>query len=117
MQPSSRDIFYDVLRNLKARALALAHMEQPLYEQAKNQLLNMIYADCFYILSYPTYDGYKILHDPTYTAYPTITNDSTPNPFTGLLMLVFTLVVVAAIIATIVIIVKLRRKPTSETPV
>jgi len=49
--------------------LALAHMDKPLYEQAKNHLLNMTYADCFYIISYPTYDGYKIEHDPIYTAY------------------------------------------------
>lgn len=49
--------------------LALAHMDKPLYEQAKNSLLNMTYADCFYIISYPTYDGYRIEHDPVYTAY------------------------------------------------
>lgn len=49
--------------------LALAHMDQPLYEQAKNNLLNMTYADYFYIISYPTYDGYKIEHDPIHTAY------------------------------------------------
>ena len=49
--------------------LALAHMDEPLYEQAKNQLLNMTYADYFYIISYPTYDGYKIEHDPIHTVY------------------------------------------------
>jgi hypothetical protein len=49
--------------------LALAHMDQPLYEQAKNQLLNMTYADYFYVVAYPTYDGYTVDHDPLYTIY------------------------------------------------
>jgi hypothetical protein len=49
--------------------LALAHMDQPLYQQAKNQLLNMTYADYFYVVAYPTYDGYTIDHDPLYTVY------------------------------------------------
>jgi hypothetical protein len=49
--------------------LALAHMDEPLYEQAKQHLLNMTYADYFYIISYPTYDGYRVEHDPLYTVY------------------------------------------------
>lgn len=49
--------------------LALAHIDEALYEQAKDQLLNMTYADYFYIVSYPNYGGYKIEHDPIYTAF------------------------------------------------
>ncbi|UCD95940.1 MAG: hypothetical protein JSV35_05425 [Candidatus Bathyarchaeota archaeon] len=49
--------------------LALAHMDEPLYQQAKQHLLNMTYADYFYIISYPTYSGYRVEHDPLYTVY------------------------------------------------
>jgi hypothetical protein len=49
--------------------LALAHMDEPLYEQAKQHLLNMTYADYFYIISYPNYSGYRVEHDPLYTVY------------------------------------------------
>jgi hypothetical protein len=49
--------------------LVVAHMDPPLYEEAKNHLFDMSYADYFYIISYPIYSGYKIVHDPTYTAF------------------------------------------------
>lgn len=49
--------------------LTLVHIDEALYEQVKENLLNMTYADYFYIISYPTYDGYKIEHDPILTAY------------------------------------------------
>lgn len=88
--------------------LALAHMDEPLYEQAKNQLLNMTYADYFYIISYPTYDGYKIIHDPTYIAYLTI--EAPSSPFAGLFTLIFTVIVAVAIIAAVSIIFILKRK-------
>ncbi len=89
--------------------LALAHIDEPLYEQAKNQLLNLTYADYFYIISYPTYDGYGIKHDPTYTAYLTIT-DAPSNPFAGLFVLIFVIVVTVAVIAAVGMIFVLRRK-------
>jgi len=94
--------------------LALAHMDEPLYEQAKNQLLNMTYADYFYIISYPTYSGYRIEHDPTHTAYLAIADGITSNPPNGIGGLIFTLVLIIAIIAAISVILKRRRKP--KTP-
>lgn len=94
--------------------LALAHMDEPLYEQAKNQLLNMTYADYFYIISYPTYDGYKIEHDPTHTAYFTIAEAtaSLAGPFMLILALVLVIIIIAAI-STVFI---LRRKPKPLNP-
>ncbi|UCE15359.1 MAG: hypothetical protein JSV12_05635 [Candidatus Bathyarchaeota archaeon] len=96
--------------------LALAHMDEPLYEQAKNHLLNMTYADYFYIISYPTYDGYKIEHDPTHIAYLIIAGATPSDLFAGPFMLILTLVGVAAIIVAISIVVILRRKPKPITP-
>ncbi|MGD8565644.1 MAG: hypothetical protein PVF96_04770 [Candidatus Bathyarchaeota archaeon] len=91
--------------------LALVHMDPPLFEKAKNRLLNMTYADYFYIISYPTYDGYKIVHDPTHTVYLTIISNIASNPLEGLLGLIFLLGIITAIVAGIATIVKMKRKP------
>ena len=94
--------------------LVLAHMDKPLYDQAKNHLLNMTYADCFYIISYPTYDGYKVEHDPTYTAYMTIVEAATSFPNAGPVILILALVVIVVAISTVFI---LRRKQTPTNPI
>jgi hypothetical protein len=94
--------------------LALVHMDPSLYEQAKNKLLNMTYADYFYIISYPTYGGYRIEHDPLFTAYfaPVIT---AVGPGVGGII---GLLVVATIVAASAIGVALvwRKKSTRGTP-
>lgn len=90
--------------------LALAHMDRPLYDQARNQLLNMTYADYFYIISYPTYDGYKIEHDPTYTVYLTIASDETANPLESLMNLLAIIAVIAIIATAAILMLKRRRK-------
>ena len=88
----------------------LASMDPSLYEQAKDHLLDMSYADYFCITAYPEYDGYRIVHDPTITAYCTLTTgsslpeDSTPFGM-GLLLLVG---VVAVIVVAVVLISKRR---------
>ncbi len=89
--------------------LALAHMDKSLYEQAKNQLLNMTYADYFYILSYPTYDGYAIEHDPIQTIYfAPHTVPATPN-FGGIIIIAA--VALVAIVGTVALL-KRRSKKT-----
>ena len=54
---------------MKYIPLVLAHIDEPLYTQAKDQLLDMTYADYFYIISFPTYGGYTIEHDPIYNVF------------------------------------------------
>jgi len=49
--------------------VVLASMHPELYQQAKDHLLDMNYADYFYLTAYPEYSGYRIEHDPTLTAY------------------------------------------------
>jgi len=82
---------------LKYVPLIVAHIAPQLYQKAKNQVLSMEYADYFYLISYPKYSGFKIKHDPTYTAYIAATSPTTglPNPF-GLLL-------IGGIIAVVVI--------------
>ena len=49
--------------------VVLASIDPEVYEQARDHLLDMNYADYFYITAYPTYEGYRIEHDPVITAY------------------------------------------------
>ena len=89
----------------------LASMDPDLYEQAKDHLLDLSYADYFCITAYPEYDGYRIDHDPTITAYCTLTTGSSlpedTEPFgMGLLLLVG---VVAVIVVVAVVLISKRR--------
>ncbi|MCW4015948.1 MAG: hypothetical protein NWF06_06230 [Candidatus Bathyarchaeota archaeon] len=53
----------------------MASIDPELYAQAKDHLLDMSYADYFYVTSYPEYGGYRIEHDPTITAYCDLVTD------------------------------------------
>ena len=81
------------------------------YYKDHTLLLNVTGANYFYIISYPTYSGYRIVHDPTYTMY------FAPSTAGG----IFGLIVLVLIIAVIVVVVGLvlrRRKssPQIQTP-
>jgi len=83
---------------LKYVPLIVAHIDPPLYQKAKDHMLNMEYADCFYLISYPTYSGFKIRHDPTYTAYIASPTTGPPNLY-GLLLIggIIAVVVIGAV--------------------
>ena len=88
----------------------LAHMDEPLYEAAKNNLLNMTYADYFYVISYPTYDGYRVEHDPLHTAYfaaPDVVSGPGLGGVIGFLILI---VIIAATVTVVAVVVLSRRK-------
>ncbi len=86
---------------MKYIPLALAHMDEPLYNQAKDHLLDMTYADYFYIISYPTYGGYAIEHDPIYNVFfassTTVANESTTFGGIIVLAIIVAIIVIAAI--------------------
>jgi len=82
---------------LKYVPLIVANIDPPLYQKAKDHMLNMTYADYFYLISYPEYSGFKIKHDPTYTAYIATTAPATE------LTKPFGLIVIGGIIAVVVI--------------
>jgi hypothetical protein len=87
---------------LKYVPLIIANIDPPLYQQAKDHMLNMTYADCFYIISYPAYSGFKVQHDPTYTASIAATAPTTAFPTiasSGLLIVGAAAVAVGAIFA------------------
>lgn len=104
--------------------LVVAHMDPLLYEKAKNHLFDMSYADYFYIISYPTYSGYKIVHDPTYTAfYSTVSLPSGDGGSSGggtstsnLLIPIIIAVVVIVVVASVSAILLTRRRRMQQTP-
>jgi hypothetical protein len=89
--------------------IVLANMDPTLYQQAKEHLLNLNYADYFYIIAYPTYGGYRVVHDPTYTAYYNANAQTLVNPpnWGGLIVLA---AIISIVVGGAVVILK-RRKP------
>jgi hypothetical protein len=94
-----------------------------LYQKALTRMLNMTYADNFYLISYPKYSGFKVEHDPTYTAYiatPPSTGTTQPN-LAGLFGLIIIAIIVVALIGTVLALGRRGRKtqatpPTTLTP-
>jgi hypothetical protein len=95
--------------------VVLASIDPELYEQARDHLLDMNYADYFYLTAYPEYSGYRIEHDPTITAYCHLTTsqelpednggDTAPNMGGALLVIIF---IIMAIIAVAVLVTRKR---------
>jgi len=96
--------------------LVLANMDLTLYQQAKDHLLDFSYADYYYIIGYPTYGGYRIEHDPTYTAYYDAAATWTPTPpnIGGIIIIA---IIAAVAIAAILLVVKRFTKRTSNMQV
>jgi hypothetical protein len=83
---------------LKYVPLIVQHIAPNMFNRAKDRMLNMTYADYFYVISYPEYSGFKVTHDPTYIAYiaPATAGVIPPNLFGIILIGIIVVVVVAA---------------------
>jgi len=86
--------------------LIVQHIAPALYQRAKDYMLNMTYADYFYLISYPTYSGFRVKHDPTYTAY--IAGTIGTAPASGWFGLVLIGGIIAIIAIAVVLVVKRR---------
>jgi hypothetical protein len=90
-------------------------MRPALYQEAKERITDMTRADYLYIISYPTYSGYKIEHDPTYTAYVEIQEDTGFLGGSTNLPVYLVIIGVAAIaIIGVAVVVKRKRQNVSE---
>ncbi len=49
--------------------LFVAHVDPALMQQARNGLTNFAVSDYLYVISYPQWQGRKIVHDPEFTAF------------------------------------------------
>ncbi len=100
---------------LRLVPLTVAHMRPALYQEAKERITDMTRADYLYIISYPTYSGYKIEHDPTYTAYVEIQEDTGFLGGSTNLPVYLVIIGVAAIaIIGVAVVVKRKRQNVSE---
>lgn len=91
----------------------MVNIDPELYEQAKDHLLDMNYADYFYITSYPVYDGYRIEHDPTITAYCQLTTTEELSDGTlpiGDEFALFLIAISVILVVTFVFVLKKRKK-------
>ena len=89
---------------MKFLPAVVIHMYPALFAKAASTIANMSRANYFYITAYPEYSGYRVEHDPTFTAYiasesaATPTPPSTPdNPAFGGLIIILIIVIVAGI--------------------
>jgi hypothetical protein len=91
--------------------VVLASMDPELYEQAKDHLLDMNYADYFYLTAYPEYSGYRIEHDPTITAYCHLATSEAPPEDNGegaapnkgaILVIIFIIIAIIAVAVFII---------------
>ncbi len=69
---------------MKFLPAVVVHMYPALVAKAASTIANMSRANYFYTIAYPEYSGYRIEHDPTFTAYiATNTDIATTPPPTG----------------------------------
>jgi len=99
---------------LKYVPLIIAHIDPPLFQRAKDHMLSMTYADYFYLISYPTYSGFKVKHDPTYTAYIASTATTPLGPGIFGLILIGGIIAVGVIAVIIVLKRRAERTPTIQ---
>jgi hypothetical protein len=104
---------------MKFLPLVVVHMYPALFAKAISTIANMSKADYFYIIAYPEYSGYRIEHDPTFTAYIAVAPSATsqPNEPTGggNGIIIFIAIIIAVIIIAVAVSV-LRRKPKQQSP-
>jgi hypothetical protein len=100
-------LFVHHINFLKFLPLLVVNMYPQLYAQAKANIANMTRANYFYITAYPVYSGYKVVHDPTFTAYFTATAAAPDTARYGL----FILIVAVVAVGVAVVLMRRRKKP------
>jgi hypothetical protein len=118
-------LFKTQINLMKFLPLLVLHMYPTIYQKARESISDMSKANYFYLTSYPTYSGYRIEHDPVFTAYAVTssvsgdsststatTNPNQTNPLrTGLIF-----AIIAAIVAVIAMAAVLLRRKTFPPP-
>ncbi len=95
---------------MKFLPAVVVHMYPALFAKAASTIANMSRANYFYIIAYPEYSGYRVKHDPTFTAYIAAAPGTTPEQPAGAGgIIIIALIIVAVGIGIAVFIA--RRKP------
>ena len=89
----------------------LRHIDEPMYNQGTTLTLNVTGANYLYIISYPTYSGFKIVNDPMLTMYyaPTVASTTTSTTALNWLPIGVSAIIVIAMIALAVSLMMKRR--------
>lgn len=96
--------------------LVVARISPSMFNKAQTVILNMTGANYFYTIAYPTYSGFKVVHDPTYTMYyAPATAPAPPATPPNWLAGIVAIVILIAIIAVVAGLVMRRRKPQTQT--
>jgi len=107
----NRGLFAYHIGLMKFLPAVVVHMCPALFAKAASTISNMSRANYFYIITYPEYSGYRVEHDPTFTAYIATTQVSTPDqPLRGMVSLIIIALVALAIGIGISLFIA-RRKP------
>jgi hypothetical protein len=96
---------------MKFLPAVVVHMYPALFAKAASTIANMSRANYFYIIAYPEYSGYRVEHDPTFTAYiatPSGTGPEQPPASAGAFVIIAIVIIVVGIGAAVLI---SRRKP------
>ena len=94
---------------MKFLPAVVVHMYPALFAKAASTIANMSRANFFYVIAYPEYSGYRLEHDPTFTAYLAVDPSETPDQPTWGGIIIIALIIVAVSIGLAVFIA--RRKP------
>jgi len=87
--------------------LFVAHVDYPLFQDARAHLASFASSDSLYTVSYPQWGGTKIVNDPSFTAFYQPTGNA------GLLTAIFIAVAVAAGIGGVFAFLLSRKKTTN----
>jgi len=99
---------------MKFLPAVVVHMYPALFAKAVSTIANMSRANYFYAVAYPQYSGYRVEHDPTFTAYIAASQSSTPSIPAGAAGLVILAVVIIAVVIVAAVLVT-RRQPIRES--
>jgi len=118
------DLYKTQINLMKFLPLVVAQIYPGIYAKAAATISNMSKADYFYLTSYPVYSGYRIEHDPIFTAYiaspqatstlaPTATSTTTsnPRPGSGAILVILLGVIIVVAVAVALLIKKRKPKP------
>lgn len=108
----NEDLFKLQFGLLKLLPLVVYYMSPSLYLNALATVTNMTHANYMYIVAYPTYSGYRVVHDPTLTVYAAVTG-TLENPWgpAGLYGLIIITAVSIVVIVAAALVLRRRGKP------
>lgn len=94
---------------------ALKDIDNTSYNYYKDHTvtLNVTGANYLYIISYPTYGGYRVVHDPTYTMYYA-PNEAAPSDTAKYGPIIVLVVILVAIVLVVAVVLRRRKSQGSQ---